>query len=165
MDEDTPRIDIDDLYQTKQKIDMNRLELFNKLLKRIHSKIFFISKKRDQDNFCSYVMPEILIGYPNYNLAECLNYIMSTLKKDGFRCRYIHPNLLMISWDHWVPLYVREEIKKKTGVIIDSQGNKIQEKKTTFNTLPSTSSSKKQENINNIYGDKITNTINNLFRT
>lgn len=163
MDEDTPRLDIDELYQTKQKIDMNRLELFNKLLKRIHSKILFLSKKREQNNFCSYVMPEILIGYPNYNLLECLNYIMTSLKNDGFRCRYIHPNLLMISWDHWVPAYVREEIKKKTGVIIDSQGNKIQEKRATFNTLNTSPQSKKQENINNIYGDKITNSINHIF--
>lgn len=164
MDEDTPRLDIDELYQTKQKIDMNRLELFNKLLKRIHSKILFLSKKREQNNFCSYVMPEILIGYPNYNLLECLNYIMTSLKNDGFRCRYIHPNLLLISWDHWVPAYVREEIKKKTGVLIDSQGNKVQEKKTMFNPITTTSTqSKKQENINNIYGDKITNSINHLF--
>jgi hypothetical protein len=165
MDEvDTPRLNIDELYQTKQKIDLNRLELFNKLLKRIHSKIIFISKKRDQYNFCSYVMPEILIGYPNYNLADCLNYIMSSLKNDGFRCRYIHPNLLFISWDHWVPSYVRDEIRKKTGITVDHLGNKIQEKKTSFN-LQNTNitSSKKQENINNIYGDKIIGSINRFF--
>lgn len=153
MDE-APRLDIDELYQTKQKIDLNRMELFNKLLKRIHSKIIFLSKKREQDNFCSYVMPEILIGYPNYNLAECLNYIMNSLNKDGFRCKYIHPNLLLISWDHWVPMYVRDEIKKKTGIMVDPQGKPIQEKKSAFPTQH-----KKEFNI---YGDKITNTINQL---
>ena len=42
--------------------------------------------------------------------------------------RYTHPNLLFISWKHWVPSYVRNEIKKKTGVAIDGYGNKVEEK-------------------------------------
>jgi len=39
--------------------------------------------------------------------------------------RYTHPNLLLISWKHWIPSYVRNEIKKKTGVVVDGYGNKI----------------------------------------
>ena len=31
--------------------------------------------------------------------------------------------MLFISWSHWVPDYVRNEIKKKTGVTIDGYGN------------------------------------------
>ena len=31
--------------------------------------------------------------------------------------------MLFISWSHWVPAYVRDEIKKKTGVVIDGYGN------------------------------------------
>ena len=32
-------IDIDDLYEKKRKHDLNNLELFNKILNRIHDKI------------------------------------------------------------------------------------------------------------------------------
>jgi|TARA_B110000483_G_C18114555_1_gene511080 hypothetical protein len=161
MEEDTPRINIDELYQTKQKIDLNRLELFNKLLKRIHIKIKHSSKQREQLNFCSFVMPEILIGYPNYNQAECLNYIISILEKDGFNCKYIHPNLLMISWNHWVPEYVRNEIKKKTGIQVDSYGNK---KEKIYNPFkPEKSKSKKQENLDNIYGENLINSMKSNF--
>jgi S-adenosylmethionine hydrolase len=39
--------------------------------------------------------------------------------------RYTHPNLLFISWKHWVPSYVRNEIKKKTGTLVDEFGNII----------------------------------------
>ena len=82
---------------------------------------------RVEDEFCSYVMPEILIGYPNYNFNECIIYITSCLEDDGFLTKYVHPNLILISWRHWVPQYVRDEIKKKTGKNIDKFGNEIQE--------------------------------------
>jgi hypothetical protein len=46
--------------------------------------------------------------------------------------RYTHPNLLFISWKHWVPGYVRDEIRKKTGINIDGMGN---EKKKNDNLI------------------------------
>jgi hypothetical protein len=33
----------------------------------------------------------------------------------------------MISWKHFVPSYVRNELKKKTGIIIDDNGNRVGE--------------------------------------
>ena len=32
---------------------------------------------------------------------------------------------MFISWHNWVPSYVRTEIKKKTGIIIDERGNVV----------------------------------------
>ena len=37
----------------------------------------------------------------------------------------MHPNTLFISWDNWVPTYVRNEIKKKRGLVLDEKGNVI----------------------------------------
>ena len=111
--EETPHIDIDELYETKQKLDINRVNLYNKLILRIHTKIKLTSKQRNNNNLCYFVMPEILVGYPNYDFNECLLYIISSLENDGFLLKYIHPNLLLISWNHWIPQYVRDEIRKK----------------------------------------------------
>jgi hypothetical protein len=33
----------------------------------------------------------------------------------------------MISWKHFVPSYVRNELKKKTGIVIDENGNQLSE--------------------------------------
>ena len=41
--------------------------------------------------------------------------------------RYIHPNALFISWNHFVPSYIRSELKKKTGIVINEFGQKIDE--------------------------------------
>ena len=79
MDE-SPHIDIDELYETKQRIDQSRVQLYNKLLIRIHNKIRMTSKQRINNQFCYFVMPEILIGYPNYDFNECLLYMMAMLK-------------------------------------------------------------------------------------
>ena len=38
----------------------------------------------------------------------------------------MHPNSLFISWAHFVPSYVRSEIKKKMGLIVDENGNVIE---------------------------------------
>ena len=50
------------------------------------------------------------------------------MEENGFLIRYVHPNTLFISWQNWIPSYVRNEVKKKTGNIIDEHGNIIQKK-------------------------------------
>ncbi len=120
-----PHLNIDELYERKKKSDLNRLEGFNNLLLKIHSKIKIISRQPNSINFCCYVIPEILIGYPNYDVGDCIGYITFRLNNDGFLTRYVHPNMLFISWDHWIPTYVREEYKRKTGIEIDQFGNKV----------------------------------------
>ena len=125
---DDPHLNIDELYETKRKSDLNRVSIYTKLLNKIHTKIKTASKQRNSNQFCSFVMPEVLLGYPNYNFAECLNFILDRLDQDGFITRYIHPNLIFICWSHWVPGYVREELHKKTKLQVDSFGNEIEKK-------------------------------------
>jgi hypothetical protein len=55
---------------------------------------------------------------------------MNALQENGFNVRYFHPNTLFICWEHWVPSYVRNEIKKQTGIVINEFGEKIEEEKT-----------------------------------
>ena len=119
------KINIDDLYSKKQNKDLNILNNYNKILTRIHNKIKYTSKNFIGNNHCWYIMPEVLIGIPKYDFRECTAYIINNLQTNGFIVRYTHPNLLFISWNHWVPQYVRNEVKKKTGIIIDEYGNKI----------------------------------------
>lgn len=123
---DIPRLNIDELYERKKETDSHRVSIYNNLLSKVHTKIKLSSRMNVENEYCYYVMPEILIGYPNYNFQECVIYITSCLQDDGFLTKYIHPNVILISWRHWVPQYVREEIKKKTGKTIDKFGKEIQ---------------------------------------
>ena len=121
------KLNIDELYEKKRQQDLNKLALFNKILNRIHVKIKTVSRQKVHDQFCWFLVPETIIGVPRYDQGACIAYIIDKLKINGFVVRYIHPNMLFISWMHFVPSYVRTELKKKTGIVVDEFGKKIDE--------------------------------------
>ena len=121
------KLNIDELYEKKRQYDLTQLALFNKVLNRIHVRIKTVSRQRKDEQFCWYVVPEVIIGVPKYDQSACIAYLIDKLKTNGFNVRYTHPNALFISWLHWVPSYVRTEFKKKTGVVINEYGEKIDE--------------------------------------
>jgi hypothetical protein len=123
------KINIDELYEKKRQLDMSKMELFKKILNRIHVRIRTTARQNIHEKFCWFVVPETIIGVPRYDQAACIAYIMDTLQTNGFQVRYFHPNTILISWDHWVPSYVRNEIKKKTGIVINEYGEKIKDEK------------------------------------
>jgi len=67
------------------------------------------------------------MGVPKYDQGACIAYLIDRLQENGFNVRYIHPNTLFISWNHFVPSYVRTELKKKTGIVINEFGVKVEE--------------------------------------
>ena len=121
------KVNIDELYEKKRKQDLNKLDLFNKILNRIHVKIKTVSRQKVDEQACWFLVPETIIGVPRYDQAGCIAYLIGKLQTNGFNVRYIHPNLLFISWNHWVPSYVRTEIKKKTGITLNEYGKKVEE--------------------------------------
>lgn len=125
VEDEKVKLNLDDLYERKQQYDLNTLATYNKLLNRIHNKIKTVSRQHIIEQHCWYIIPEMIIGIPRYDHGACTAYIIHKLKENGFVVHYTHPNLLFISWKNWVPSYVRAEIKKKTGVVVDGYGNKI----------------------------------------
>jgi len=123
------KINLDELYEKKKQYDLHKLDLYNKILNRIHVKIKTISRQKIDEQFCWFVVPEVIIGVPKYDQGDCIGYLVHKLKDNGFAVKYYHPNTLFICWNHFVPSYVRTELKKKTGIVIDEYGNKINEEK------------------------------------
>jgi hypothetical protein len=121
------KINLDELYEKKRQSDLNKLALFNKILNRIHVRIKTVSRQRKDEQFCWFVVPEVIIGVPKYDQAGCIAYLIDKLKTNGFNIKYIHPNTLFISWMHWIPSYIRSELKKKTGITINEYGQKIEQ--------------------------------------
>jgi len=134
VDDFSEKINMDELYEKKRQYDLNKLALFNKILNRIHVRIKTTSRQKIDEQFCWFVVPEIILGVPKYDQAACIAYILDKLKTNGFNVKYIHPNTLFISWMHWVPSYVRTELKKKTGIEINEYGLKVDPNNSTDNT-------------------------------
>jgi hypothetical protein len=132
------KINLDELYEKRKQHDLNKLDLYNKLLNRIHVKIKTTSRQKIDEPFCWYVVPEIIIGVPKYDQGACIAYLLNKLKDNGFSVKYYHPNTLFICWNHFVPSYVRTELKKKTGIIVDEFGNQQKDDQSTTAKMETT---------------------------
>ena len=73
------------------------LELYDSILKKCHSRILYNSGL--QRTYCIYQIPEFVIGIPLYDIIELRNYVMNSLKTNGFEILYIEPNWLFIYWN------------------------------------------------------------------
>lgn len=119
------KIDIDELYEKDQQNHLKQMKIFNKILNRIHNRIKITSRNKKLEKHIWFNIPEYIFGEPLYDKSECIAYIITQLEDNGFFINYMHPNTLFISWANWVPTYVRNEIKKKKGIIVDKNGNVI----------------------------------------
>ena len=119
------KLNLDELYERTRETSQTKIKTYQKILARIHTRIKAISRQRNNNKFCMFVIPEFILGIPRYDIAECTNYVIEKLTENGFQIKYTYPNLLFISWQHYIPKYQRSEIKKKTGVAIDGFGNVV----------------------------------------
>ena len=128
------KINMDDLYTQRKKTDEHKIKIYQKILARVHKKIKTISRSRNDERFCFFLLPEFVLGIPRYDIATCTSYIISKLIENGFLVKYTYPNLLFISWRHYIPNYERTQIKKKTGISIDGFGNVVKKKQQKSDT-------------------------------
>lgn len=119
-------VDIDELYDKKQRRDLRQVSIFNKILNRIHKRIKVTGRNKSTDQHIWFTIPEYIFGEPVYDKADCIAYVVAKLEANKFHIRYIHPNTLYVSWSNWVPTYVRNEYRKRTGVNVDELGQIVQ---------------------------------------
>ena len=127
-DDNVGNVDIDELYEKQQKRDLRQLSIFNKILNRIHKRIRVTGRSKLKEQYIWFTIPEYIFGEPCYDKAECIAYIIAKLEANKFHIRYVHPNTIFVSWSNWVPSYVRNEYKKKTGITVDELGRVISRK-------------------------------------
>lgn len=124
-DDNVRKVNIDELYERNQRRDQRQLSVFNKILNRINKRIQTTSQMKRNDKYIWYDVPAFIFGEPIYDQTDCIAYVVTKLADNGFFIKYINPGKLFISWENWVPSYTRQEIRKKTGYILDEKGNVI----------------------------------------
>ena len=124
-DDNVRKVNIDELYEKKQKRDQRQLSVFNKILNRINRRITTTSQMKRDEKYVWYQVPPYIFGEPIYDQTDCIAYVVTKLAENGFFVKYINPGTLFISWENWVPTYARQEIRKRTGYILDEKGNVI----------------------------------------
>jgi hypothetical protein len=119
------KVNIDELYERDHNRNLKKISTFNKILNRILKRINVAGKCIRNDKYIFYNIPDYIFGEPTYNKADCIAYVITKLEDNNFDVKYIHPNCLLISWEQFVPTFMRNEIRKKNGIILDEKGNII----------------------------------------
>lgn len=122
------KIDLEELFSNEKHTEIKRKDIYLKILNRVHKKIMTATKNKERSKWVFFIIPEVVIGIPLYDVNLCKNYLIKKLNENGFEVKYTHPNLLFISWNHIVPDYIRKEIKQNTGYNVDKFGNILNKK-------------------------------------
>ena len=91
------QLSITDLYSTINEKTIKRMEIYDGVLVKCHSRIKYNSSL--ERTYCFFQVPEFIIGTPLYKIEEMRIYIINSLKNNGFQIMYIEPNWLFISWE------------------------------------------------------------------
>jgi len=142
------QVNLDELYERRREIQEQKEAIFKRILSRILKKIKTTSRLKHEEQFCFYVVPEVIIGFPRYDVNDCIRYVIEKLEENKLFVKYTHPNMLFISWQHYIPSYERKDIQKKTGVQIDGFGNVLNEEESPASEFDAITKRNTQANAN-----------------
>lgn len=94
-----PQISISELYSMKNKKDKTKINTFNIIIEKCHAKIKTIASQGGMNIF--FEIPYVMIGYPLYNINECIDYVVNALKNNGLLVQILpqpNQNIIYISW-------------------------------------------------------------------
>ena len=102
-------LNINSLNNVRDLKELNKFQIYKKVLSKCHHRIKTVSLKGD--SYCFYVIPEYIFGIPKYDKLSCAEFITNKLKQNGFNIAYTYPNLLFISWSH-IPSQLSKRLLK-----------------------------------------------------
>jgi|694.fasta_scaffold138478_4 hypothetical protein len=85
-----------EIHKEQQTKENNRIILYNKILKQIFIKIKIAVETCE--SYIFFKLPEYIIGYPIYNITECVFYIQNFLTSKGFEHKYCSHLIIFITW-------------------------------------------------------------------
>lgn len=107
--EQTPQLNVSELYSRRQSRDAARLKAYNKILEIVYHRIRNISQMAGAPTSLLYTIPPFILGLPRIDLEDCVVYLVYQLRTNGFEVRYTFPNLLNINWSHHEKSYILEQ--------------------------------------------------------
>ena len=109
MEERTPQLSADSLFEARMKKDKARLRAYNQILEQILNKIAFTASQPNVPTSVYYNVPPFVLGLPKLDLEDCVVYQVYQLRKQGYMVKFTYPNLLHISWAHHEKQYFVEK--------------------------------------------------------
>ena len=96
----TPNINIptiSSLHKEKTVKEESKNDIFNIVLNKIIQKIVYTNRHTDQ-TYVIFEIPQILIGYPQYDMKSCILFVMNRLATHNYFVEFVQPFYLYIDW-------------------------------------------------------------------
>jgi len=107
-----PVISLSELYDMKKRKETNRTKSFDQIMELCHRRIRNIASYGGMN--CFYEIPGMLVGFPLYNLEECIHYVIDKLRNTGFLVQLLPPPHIGVVYISWDP----QEIKPKRPALM-----------------------------------------------
>jgi len=88
---------ITSLHEEKTLKESSKNDIFKIVLNKIIQKIIYTNRHTEQ-TYIIFEIPQILIGYPQYDMKSCILYIMNKLNENGYMVDFVDPFYLYIDW-------------------------------------------------------------------
>jgi hypothetical protein len=95
-DNDLNLFSVKDIHKKQMEREKNRQFIYNKITKKCFQKIKATSE--NEEEYCFFKLPEFIVGYPLFNMTECVMYLINVLREKGFHCRFVQNFVIYISW-------------------------------------------------------------------
>lgn len=97
MNKDIKIPSISSLHNEKSIKETSKIDIFNIVLNKCVEKIIFTNRNTNK-TFIIFEIPKILIGYPNYDMKNCILFLINRLSDKGYLIEFIEPFYLYIDW-------------------------------------------------------------------
>lgn len=111
--------DINNLHIEKQIKDNIKNEMFNIVLKKCIEDINYTNKCTEK-TYIIFEVPNIIIGFHNYNPISCIHYLIYKFTKKGYLVQFMEPNKLYIDWGTNTSNNIQDngKLKKQTNELL-----------------------------------------------
>jgi hypothetical protein len=117
MNQDIKIPSISSLHHEKSIKETSKIDIFNIVLNKCIEKIIFTNKNTDK-TFIIFEIPKLLIGYPNYDMKNCILFIIKKLSEKDYLIEFIEPFYLYIDWGSKP---IEQKLKDKTILSIQKK--------------------------------------------
>ncbi|NBU33715.1 hypothetical protein EB118_05375 [bacterium] len=93
--------------------DVSKREILSIVLNKCIEKIVYTNRNTDK-TFIIFEVPQVLIGYPLYDVSSCILFLKSELEKESYLVDFIEPFYLYIDWGGVVKHNNNKHIPKVT---------------------------------------------------
>lgn len=110
----TKRLNIFELHRTINEKNMRKTDCYEKVLEICHRRISIAAEHRQYR--IMFEVPEYVVGYPIFDINNCIKFLSKSLKGNGFLVKYYFPKVLYVSWD-FDEIKTHDESEKKAALL------------------------------------------------